>query len=93
MESLTIHAVNRESAEGYCGRLYGFGATLIEIESGHYGVRVPLMGSDRQTVAVLRALELYVTERDDGPARVEFNGHRYTMNPLAEAKDGSAGRG
>ena len=83
MESLTIHPVSRESAEGYCGRLYGFGAKLIEVESGRYEVRVPLLSSDRQIVAVLNALEGYVTERDDGPARVETNRH-YTMRPLAE---------
>jgi hypothetical protein len=86
MESLTIRVASRESAEGYCGRLCGFGAQLIEVESGRYEVRVPLMGSDRQIVAVLTALEVYVTERDDGPARVELNGRDYMMQPLAETR-------
>ena len=84
MDSLTIHAVSRASAEGYCGRLYGFGATLVEVESGRFEVTVPLMGSDRQIVAVLTVLEAYVTERDDGPARVELDGRHYTMRPLAK---------
>jgi len=35
-------------------------------------------------VAVLNALQEYVTERADGAAQVEFNGHSYVVHPEPE---------
>ena len=80
MESLTIHAASRESAEGFCAGLKEFKPKLIERKHGHCDVEIPLVGGDRVLVAVLHALEEYVTHRGDGPARVEVYGNRYTMH-------------
>lgn len=80
MESLVIHAVSLESAEGFCAGLSAFDPKLTEAEPGRYEVGIPLRGSDRAIVAVLNALEDYVTHRGNGPARIEVYGRRYTMH-------------
>ena len=88
MESLTIHAVSRESAEGFCAGLSEFAPRLIEREHGRCDVEIPLHGSDRAVVAILDALEAYVSERSTDPARIEVYGHRYTMRAADRAKRG-----
>jgi hypothetical protein len=79
MDSLVLHAVSRESARGFCAALAEFGATLVEAE-GRYQVAIPLSG-DREIIAVLNSLEKYVTQRGDGPARLELGGRNYTLLP------------
>jgi hypothetical protein len=80
MESMVIHAVNPESAQGFCAALSEFRARLIEAEDGGYQVEVPLVGGDQAIIAVLTTLEAHVRERDDGPAYLDVGGHEYTLN-------------
>jgi len=81
MESLDIHAGSRESAEGFRDALEEFDTKLVASEDGRYLVQIPLAGIDtKKIVAVLNALEAYVTQRG-GPARVELGGHPYLVDP------------
>jgi hypothetical protein len=87
MEALTIDAASQDSARSMLDALTDFEPQLVETVDGGFQVVVGLAGSDRRIVEVLNALERYVTERDDGPARVEFEGHAYTIHP--EPSDGA----
>jgi hypothetical protein len=80
METLVVHAVSLESAQGYSAALSGFRAKVVEAKNGRYEVQVTL-GVDREIVAVLNALVKYVSQRGDGPARLELDGHRYALPP------------
>ena len=80
MESLVLHAVSLESARGFCAALAPFGAPLVEADSGRYQVEIPFSG-DREIVAVLNGLVKYVTQRGDGPARLELDGRSYMLLP------------
>lgn len=80
MDSLVLHAVSLESARGFCAGLAEFGATLTEAENGRYQVEIPFSG-DREIVAVLNRLVKYVTQRGDGPARLELDGRSYMLQP------------
>jgi hypothetical protein len=57
-----------------------FDAELIEASDGGYEVIVTLGGSGQETVAVLNALERFVTERERG-TRLTLDGHEYVMHP------------
>lgn len=82
MESLEIHAASRESAEGFRDALKEFDVKLVGSEDGRYRVEIPLAGHDtKKIIAALNALEAYVTQRGDGPARVELGGHPYLVEP------------
>ena len=85
METLTIQAASAESAHGMLAALSFFEAELVETPDGRREVVVTLAGDDSEIVAVLNALERYVTERASGPARVELNGRAYVMEPGAGA--------
>ena len=61
--------------------LADFDAQLVETLDGHFQVVVALAGSDRRIVEALNALERYVTERGDGPAKLEYEGRTYTVHP------------
>ena len=45
-----------------------------------YRVSIELGSSDGEIVAVLDVLEKHVSERTTEPARVELDGHRYTLH-------------
>jgi hypothetical protein len=81
MESLVVHAVSLESAQGFCAGLSEFRPKLVEDEYGRYKVEIPLDGNDRAIVAVLHALEEYVTNGGDAPARLGLDGRRATLHP------------
>jgi hypothetical protein len=83
METLTIQAASAESARGMLAALSVFEAELVESADGRREIVVSLGRDDSQIVAVLNALERYVTERASGPARVELNGRTYVMEPGA----------
>lgn len=87
METLTIQAASAESARGMLAALSVFEAELVETPDGRREVVVTLAGNDSEIVAVLNALERYVTERASGPARVELNGRAYVMEPGAAAAE------
>ncbi len=85
METLTIQAASRESARAMLAALSEFQAELIETVDGRCEVVVNLGRGDREIVAVLSALEAYVTQRARGPARLELNGRNYVMHPEQES--------
>jgi hypothetical protein len=60
--------------------LRGFEAELVEHEDGRYDVQVSLNG-DRDINRVLGAIDTHVTERADGPARLDLDGRRYLIEP------------
>jgi hypothetical protein len=80
LESIVIHAVSLESAEGFCAALAAFEARLVEVEDGRYEVEVPLHGSREEILAALGALEDYVSRRGD-PARLNLGEKQYTLHP------------
>jgi hypothetical protein len=53
---------------------------MAEKDDGGYSVTVSLRGGDRQIVAILSALEQHVSERNDGPARLELEGRTYVLH-------------
>lgn len=80
MDGLVIHARSLESAEGFRSGLADFQTRLTRSDDGRYQVEVVLDG-DREIATVLGALVKYVTERGDGPARLELDGNRYILPP------------
>lgn len=81
METLTIQAASKESALAFCAALGDFRAEHLEAEHGALLVRVTFSGSNREMIAVLRALEECVSRRSDGPAVVGLSGQTYTLHP------------
>ena len=82
MNTITIEAATPEGAVGLYAALAPFGAELHKSADGRGFIDVGLRG-DRQIVEVLNAIEQYVTERDDGPARVALDGHNYMLHPVS----------
>jgi hypothetical protein len=66
--------------------LSSFRSELVESADG-YEVVVGLPRGDGEVVAVLNALEQYVTERGSS-AQVEVDGHMYVMHPAPENDPG-----
>jgi hypothetical protein len=91
MEMLTIRAASEESARGFCAALAEFQTELIESETGTFLVTVTFSGSNREMVAVLRALEEHVAHRGDGPAIVGLGGQTYTLHPTDRPESGPIG--
>jgi hypothetical protein len=60
--------------------LRGFEAELVENEDGRYDVQVSL-DDDRDISRVLGAIDTHVTERADGPARLDLDGRHYLIDP------------
>ena len=81
MRTLTIKAANLESARGFLSGLAGFRAELLEAEDGSFDVTITLARGDREIIALLNALEDYVTERGQGPAEVDLSGRTYKLHP------------
>jgi hypothetical protein len=54
---------------------------MSESEGDGYRVTVELGTNDHRVLAVLDALQEFVTARHDGPAQVELGGRRYTVHP------------
>lgn len=91
METLTIRAASQESARGFCAALADFETELVEAEPGTFLVTVTFGGSNREIVAVLRALEEHVEHRGDGPAVVGLGGQTYTLHPTDRPESKSTG--
>ena len=81
MQTLMIDAATPESARGLRAALAGFRCEVVQSENGLQTICVELGRGDREIVDVLNALEIYVTHRGDGPARLNLGGHDYTMHP------------
>ena len=60
--------------------LRGFEAELVENEDGRYDVQVSL-ATDRDINRILGAIDTHVSERADGPARLDLDGRRYLIEP------------
>jgi hypothetical protein len=60
--------------------LRGFEAELVESEDGRYDVQVSL-DNNRDINRVLGAIDTHVTERADGPARLDLDGRHYLIEP------------
>ncbi len=84
MRALTVEARSLESARGLYDALARFHPQLGGSDEQGYRVTVELGSFNRQVVAVLNAIEEYVSNRDEGAARVELDGRTYTVH-AAEA--------
>ena len=82
MQTLTIGPASPEKAQAMLECLRGFEAELVECEDGRYDVQVRLK-VDRDINLVLGAIDTYVTERADGPARLDLDGRHYLIEPAA----------
>lgn len=80
MQTITIEGATPESALALYQALACFRADLRETDDGRSFIDVELRAGDREIVDVLNAVEDYVTHRHDGPARLAFNGHDYTLH-------------
>jgi hypothetical protein len=60
--------------------LGGFEAELVESEDGRYQVQI-ILAADRDINRVLGVIDTHVTERADGPARLDLDGRRYLIEP------------
>jgi hypothetical protein len=54
---------------------------LISRADGFYEVVISPSGSDAEIVALLDALEEYLTDQATGPIRLELEGRHYVMDP------------
>ena len=81
VQTLTITALNLESAQGFLRGLASFDAELTADEDDTYRVQIKLGHGDREIISVLNALEAYVTRRREGPAVVGLAGRSYTLHP------------
>lgn len=81
MRAITIDAKSAESALRIAGALREFTPELIGTDKEGYRVTIGLGSSDRQVIAVLDALEEYVTTRQAEPAALELDGRQYTIHP------------
>jgi len=79
MRALTIEAGPRLQARGLYAALSEFHPELTGDDSVGHRITVEL-GSDARIVAVLEAIQGHVTAKDDGPARIELEGHHYTFH-------------
>jgi hypothetical protein len=80
MQRLTVDASTGEVAQGLLNALADFWPEIVERPDGGYQVVVAIRGSDSRLVAILSALERHVTERGDGPAKVDLEGRSYTLH-------------
>jgi hypothetical protein len=80
METLRIRAATPQTGRAMLAALSDFRAELLESSEG-CEVLVKLGRDDEEIIGVLNALERYVTDRADGPARVEVFGKSYVLHP------------
>jgi hypothetical protein len=80
MRAVTIDAKSAESALRLTDALKDFDPQLSGDDREGYRVTIDL-NQDGHVIAVLDALEEYVTAQNDGPAGVEMDGRRYTVHP------------
>jgi len=80
LQTLTIGPASLEKARAMLEGLRGFEAELVESADGRYDVQVSL-DTDRDISRVLGAIDTHVTERADGPARLDLGGRHYVIEP------------
>lgn len=84
MQKLTVDASTNEVARGLSSALTDFSPEIVERPEGGYQVVVALRGSDARITELLSTLERHVTERGDGPAKVNLGGRSYTLHGRPE---------
>jgi hypothetical protein len=89
MQTLTIEAASPESARQLRATLAAFRTEIRQSEDGRQSIRVELGRGDREIIDLLNALELYVTQRGAGPARINLDGHDYTLYAIPPEVSGS----
>ena len=80
LQTLMIGPASLERARAMLECLGGFEAELVASEDGRYDVQVNL-ASDRDINRVLGAIDTHVCDRADGPARLDLDGRRYSIEP------------
>ena len=80
MDTFTITGKTPANARALYDALAEFHPDLVEHRDGRNHVIVE-MGGDCDIVAVLNAIENFVTALREGPARIEFHGHEYAVHP------------
>ena len=80
MQKLTVDASSKEVAQGLFSALAGFSPEIVGRADGGYQIVVALGGRDAQIIAILSALERHVTERGNGPAKIDLAGRSYTLH-------------
>jgi hypothetical protein len=87
VKSLTIEARSAESALRLTDALQQFHPELSGTDKLGYRITVELHDSSAgQIVAILDALEDYVTTTSAGPTALEVDGRRYTVHPRQESE-------
>jgi len=88
VDRLTIKATSEKSAHEMLAALSEFHAELLESAEG-FEITVALRNDgkkDTEIVAVLNALEQYVSARGRGPAQMELNGREFVMEPVPDSQ-------
>jgi hypothetical protein len=80
MRALTFEAGPLPVAHGLYNALSEFHPEVTGDDYDGYRVSVELGSNDRRLVALLDEIQAHVTARDNGPARVELEGHHYTFH-------------
>jgi hypothetical protein len=78
MRTLRIEAASLGSARGFQQALNGFACELQEGDTGYFSVKIPIQ-TDRDIVAILRALERHVMERLQGVPQLGLDGRTYVL--------------
>lgn len=79
MRELSIEGGPMRVAHGFYNALSAFHPEVAGDDNGDYRVTVEV-GNSRRLIAVLDEVQAHVTERNNGSARVELDGHRYTFH-------------
>jgi hypothetical protein len=82
MRAITIEAKSVGSARGLYNALIEFHPELAGSDDDGYRVSVELGSSERRLLDVMDAIEEYVAEANSGPARLNFDGRRYTLHAV-----------
>jgi hypothetical protein len=82
MRAITIEAKSVGSARRLYNALIEFHPELAGSEDDGHRVSVELGSSESRLVDVLNAIEQYVTEAKTSPARIDFDGRRYTLHAV-----------
>jgi hypothetical protein len=84
-QTLTIRAGTAEIADGLFVVLGRFHPEMNPSDLGGYDVTVTIDQNQNQLVAILNALQDHVTQESNGPAQIEFDGHKYSLEAEHEA--------
>jgi hypothetical protein len=80
VRGLTIEAGPLPVAHGLYSALSEFHPELVGDDSQGYRITVELGSNDARIIAVLESIQAHVTARDNGPARMDLEGHRYMFH-------------